>query len=57
MSQQPTIHWLVSGVPQCNGFDGSGNEGVEIQSSFDPNILKLTCSICLARFHAEVSRG
>ncbi len=50
----PTIHWLVNGEPRCDGFDGSGKEGVEVTSPFDDNILKITCLMCLARLGAEV---
>ncbi len=55
MSQGPTIHWLVDGKPQCDGLDGTGDQGLEIEHSFDPNILKITCIKCLARFNAEAS--
>ena len=50
-----TIHWIVNGDPKCEGYDGSGSEGVEIQSPFDPNVLKLTCRYCIAMFNAEAS--
>lgn len=56
MSQAQTIHWLVGGIPQCEGFDGTGSEGVEIQSPFDPNALKLSCLMCCARLLAEANQ-
>ncbi len=56
MAKVETIHWLVNGVPQCDGYDGSGDKGVEIESPFDPNVLKLNCAYCLARFQAEASQ-
>jgi hypothetical protein len=47
------IHWLVDGEPKCEGLDGSGKEGVEIESPFDMGLLKLTCADCIAWFNAE----
>jgi hypothetical protein len=53
MSVQTTVHWIVDGDPKCEGLDGSGAEGVEIESPFDQNVLKLTCPYCIARLLAE----
>jgi hypothetical protein len=45
------IHWLIDGHTSC----GESGTGVAIESAMDLSALALTCPMCAARWHLEVS--
>jgi|HubBroStandDraft_6_1064221.scaffolds.fasta_scaffold41887_5 hypothetical protein len=52
------IHVLRNGEGLCSLYLGSniGDEWIAVESTSDPNILKVTCSECLANLHYDLQR-